>query len=83
MLKLERCMTTELDINIEWQHKSATIVIHSISHSIRAMAKQLVTATAQIRSKASSISSLEALSVNDGGSALVIFLFRDPHLLEG
>jgi len=44
---------------------------------------QTVTATAQIRSKASSISSLEALSVNDGGSALVIFLFRDPHLLEG
>jgi len=26
---------------------------------------------------------LEALSVNDGGTCLIIFLLADPHLLEG
>lgn len=41
--------------------------------------KTLVVATHEI----SGSCTLEALAVNNGGTALVVLLLRDPHLLEG
>ena len=64
----------------ERQHNASATRL-AISRTVRRNTLKLVRVTPSIHHAI--VHTLEALAVDNGGTALVVFLLGDPHLLEG